>query len=200
MTNENKKIVANYMKWKFESDRNCIVSEGDNHRRIAHNLDIKDVGDCKDEMVKRGDWYEFYYFVWQIFISSHSFQDRGGEKFFDWLFSADNFFHSMVEWLMVTKKLNQVNESGIHNNKEYELSSYEQKAFDNLDKETKSPYYDEMVKWHKWFAWYPVVVGTTEDQHYIKAWLTIVERRATYVSMIYCNCDEFEYREVEEAL
>jgi len=31
--------------------------------------------------------------------------------------------------------------------------------------------YNEKVKWHKWFAWYPVIVGDNE------VWLETVERR-----------------------
>jgi hypothetical protein len=52
-----------------------------------------------------------------------------------------------------------------------------------------------MENWHSWFAWFPVVIGVTDDQHYIKAWLTHVERKGTFV----CHWMEafwtYEYRE-----
>jgi hypothetical protein len=35
-------------------------------------------------------------------------------------------------------------------------------------------------KWHKWFAWYPVIIGKTEDEHHIKAWLQYIERQGKY--------------------
>ena len=36
--------------------------------------------------------------------------------------------------------------------------------------------------WHKWFAWYPVEVGTTgegENQRTVKVWLQYIERKKT---------------------
>jgi hypothetical protein len=35
--------------------------------------------------------------------------------------------------------------------------------------------------WHKWFAWYPVVIWIKEG-HQIKAWLQYLERRSNYVN------------------
>lgn len=37
-------------------------------------------------------------------------------------------------------------------------------------------------KWHRWFAWHPVVVGFTEDDHCIKAWLQYIERKGEWYS------------------
>jgi hypothetical protein len=31
--------------------------------------------------------------------------------------------------------------------------------------------------WHRWFAWYPVVVSKTTDGHKIKVWWEYVERK-----------------------
>lgn len=89
-----KKIVADYMGWKYESDRNCIVSEGENHRRIAHNLDLNDAGLVVEEMVKRDEWDSFI----------DSIEERTSEihatwvNLFAWLFNADNFFEAFVYW------------------------------------------------------------------------------------------------------
>ena len=33
MTDEDKKRISEYMRWTYEPDRHCIVSEGENHRR-----------------------------------------------------------------------------------------------------------------------------------------------------------------------
>jgi len=33
MTEEDKKRISEYMRWTYEPDRHCIVSEGENHRR-----------------------------------------------------------------------------------------------------------------------------------------------------------------------
>jgi len=41
---------------------------------------------------------------------------------------------------------------------------------------TWEEYKKQNLKWHKWFAWHPVVVGITQDQHKIKAWLQYIER------------------------
>jgi hypothetical protein len=35
MTDEDKKLIAGYMGWKYEADRNCIISEGINHSFIC---------------------------------------------------------------------------------------------------------------------------------------------------------------------
>lgn len=88
-----KKIVADYMGWKYESDRNCIVSEGENHRRIAHNLDLNDAGLVVAEMQKRG---EFIPFVNSVCYSRLT--DYIRINFVAWLFNADNFFNAFVQW------------------------------------------------------------------------------------------------------
>lgn len=36
----------------------------------------------------------------------------------------------------------------------------------------KRAYYEQIAHWHRWFAWYPVVVGD-----YQRVWLEYVERR-----------------------
>ena len=34
----------------------------------------------------------------------------------------------------------------------------------------------DLFTWHTWFAWFPVIVGTTEGNKNIKVWLEPVER------------------------
>jgi len=97
MTEEDKKRISEYMRWTYEPDRHCIVSEGENHRRIAHNLDLTDAGLCAAEMQKRGDDY--------VKFIKHAYDmafDDGKMQFHTvtaWLFNAENFFNAMSEWL-----------------------------------------------------------------------------------------------------
>jgi len=99
MTNEDKKIVADYMGWKYESDRNCIVSEGENHRRIAHNLDLNDAGLVVKEMQKRGDdWRKFHNFSRNLYYTTERSNLKIDYNFVAWLFNADNFFTAFLEW------------------------------------------------------------------------------------------------------
>jgi len=101
MTNEDKKIVADYMGWKYESDRNCIVSEGENHRRIAHNLDLNDAGLVVKEMQKRDDWMSFI-----TFADNEHFDKEISVEFSAWLFNAGNFFEVFVEWRKAARREN----------------------------------------------------------------------------------------------
>ena len=97
MTDEDKKRISEYMRWTYEPDRHCIVSEGENHRRIAHNLDSNDASLCVAEMQKRGDDY--------VKFIKHAYDmafDDGKMQFHTvtaWLFNAENFFAAMSEWL-----------------------------------------------------------------------------------------------------
>ena len=93
MTKEDKKRISEYMKWTYEPDRHCIVSEGENHRRIAHNLDLNDAGLCVKEMQKLGEYREFWSVAFRL--------NDGREDIFAWLFNAENFFAAMSQWLKV---------------------------------------------------------------------------------------------------
>ena len=93
MTAEDKKIIANYMGWKYESDRNCIVSEGENHLRIAHKLDLNDAGLVVAEMVSRGDWLSFI-----TFADNEHFDKEISAEFSAWFFNSEHFFNTFVEW------------------------------------------------------------------------------------------------------
>ena len=102
MTEEDKKRISEYMRWTYEPDRHCIVSEGENHRRIAHNLDLNDAGLCIAEIQKRGDDYvKFIAFAYDMAF------DYGYAQYHTvtaWLFNAENFFAAMAAYLKEGKK------------------------------------------------------------------------------------------------
>lgn len=55
------------------------------------------------------------------------------------------------------------------------------------------------MKWHKWFAWRPVVVGKEYFSYSLSriwAWFEWVERRGKYKHLI--GCWKYEYRERKE--
>jgi hypothetical protein len=52
---------------------------------------------------------------------------------------------------------------------------------------------DKLTNWHKWYAWYPVRIGSHNCR-----WLEYVERKLTYVE---CGWDYYtnrEYRTLED--
>lgn len=49
----------------------------------------------------------------------------------------------------------------------------------------------EMQKWHKWFAWYPVII---DDK---KVWLETVERRARSGLSHHLGDIDYQYRFIE---
>ncbi len=54
--------------------------------------------------------------------------------------------------------------------------------------------------WHKWFAWFPVMVGITPEGRKVKVWLEMVERKGIYHHhplFMSINWWEWEYREME---
>jgi len=53
--------------------------------------------------------------------------------------------------------------------------------------------------WHKWFAWHPVIIGTTgegKEEHSVKVWLQYLERKGTYYQGWGGNFWVWEYREI----
>ena len=45
---------------------------------------------------------------------------------------------------------------------------------------TWEAYCEQRQNWHRWFAWFPVVVRITDDGHNVRAWMEYVERSSTY--------------------
>lgn len=56
--------------------------------------------------------------------------------------------------------------------------------------------YNRKSNWHKYFAWFPVVVGLTSDNREIKVWWEWVERKG---EITYATFPDwyFYYREIK---
>jgi hypothetical protein len=82
MTNEDKKIVVDYMNWPASGND------------MRHEMfDLNDAGLVVAEMQKRG---EFIPFVNSVCYSRLT--DYIRINFIAWLFNADNFFNAFVQW------------------------------------------------------------------------------------------------------
>jgi hypothetical protein len=100
MTNEECKLIGEYMGWTYHVTDdckwwNCIGPKGGNHL-----LDLNDAGLVVAEMQKRRDWEQFNDFVieWGDLLSKASFAYITA-----WLMSmeggqAKNFFKDFCEW------------------------------------------------------------------------------------------------------
>ena len=89
MTNEDKKLIADYMGWYEDS-----FFKG--YRTLnghAINFDSNDASLVVAEMQKRGDWRDFL--VWQQFDTEPVEQLL---YHIAYLYNADNFFKGFVEW------------------------------------------------------------------------------------------------------
>jgi len=53
-------------------------------------------------------------------------------------------------------------------------------------------------KWHRWFAWYPIKIGITNDGHHIKLWLEYVERKGYHTSDWDGGYTIYSYREIND--
>ena len=100
MTNEDKKLIADYMGWEkgcdYHEPCNPLYSdscEGCRYVTGVVNYDLNDAGLCVQEMQKRGDWRDFL--VWQQFDTEPVEQLL---YHIAYLYSADNFFNVFVEW------------------------------------------------------------------------------------------------------
>lgn len=51
-------------------------------------------------------------------------------------------------------------------------------------------------KWHKWFAWYPIIIGETKDNHNIVVWLQYIERKGEFHSSWGDGGWIYQYRKV----
>ena len=99
MTNEDKKLIADYMGWEkgcdYHEPCNPLYSdscEGCRYVTGVVNFDLNDASLCVQEMQKRGEW-------------EHDFMDfvAGSQKWnyhqlIAWLFNAENFFEAFTEW------------------------------------------------------------------------------------------------------
>ena len=86
LTQEDKQLIAEYMGWKLSEWR---MIDGSAHVVNPHFFDLNDAALCVQEMQKRGEWFDFYWFA----IGNSS-----SEALTAWLFNPDNFFKAFVEW------------------------------------------------------------------------------------------------------
>ena len=86
MTEEDKQLISEYMGWKLSEWR---MIDGSAHVVNPHFFDLNDAAICVQEMQKRGEWFDFYWFA----IGNSS-----SEALTAWLFNPDNFFKAFVEW------------------------------------------------------------------------------------------------------
>jgi hypothetical protein len=90
LSNEDKKIVADYMKWIFSEYGGDYYYIPKNGKVIC--FDLTDAGLVVEEMQKRGEWQDFISFVYGV---CH-FHKRSSVTLY--LFNADNFFKAFIEW------------------------------------------------------------------------------------------------------
>lgn len=89
MTNEDRKLIADYMVW----DEDSFFKGYRTLNGHAINFDSNDASLVVTEMQKRGDWRDFL--VWQQFDTEPVEQLL---YHIAYLYSADNFFKAFVEW------------------------------------------------------------------------------------------------------
>ena len=99
MTNEDKKLVIGYMKWRVNTSGWWRPeNDGDGLQRI--NLDLNDAGLCTKEMKRRRDWADFVAHV----EADTSKRFNTWSQLLAWLYDADNFFTAMAKWLREAEK------------------------------------------------------------------------------------------------
>ena len=98
MTDEDKKIVADYMGWYYVGYEGIYYYDWDGRRQ--RNLDLTAAGLVVQEMQKRGDWVYFYDDLLDTYngLCEDGKVSCGAESFSAWLFNAENFFKAFVEW------------------------------------------------------------------------------------------------------
>lgn len=90
MTNEDEKIVADYMNWYYAEHEGIYYYDWDGRRQ--RNLDLTAAGLVVQEMQKRGEWLNFLTWI------DYNLPSREWVDLITWLFNADNFFKAFVEW------------------------------------------------------------------------------------------------------
>ena len=104
MTDEDKQLIAGYMGWaQYKYPPYYLNIKGDIE---SHHFDLNDAGVCVQEMQKRGEWVEFFYFIWNRYRKSEKllYKEVDEVKFTTLLFNAENFFGAMAAWLKEGKK------------------------------------------------------------------------------------------------
>ena len=97
MTDEDKKIVADYMWWaQYKYPSYYLNTKGDIE---SHHFDLNDAGLCVQEMQKRGEWQKFCATGFVIYFEGERPSHVFPENYIAWLFNADNFFGAMAAWI-----------------------------------------------------------------------------------------------------
>ena len=96
MTNEDKKLIADYMGWF-----------GINHLdKIDGNFDLNDAGLVVKEMARNGAWRSFYESCFPLFVATNPLITSPG--FLNlWLYDADNFFTALAAWIKEGREMNK---------------------------------------------------------------------------------------------
>lgn len=100
MTEDDKKLIADYMGWKPYKMNYYFRPGGDLLEK--HDFDLNDAGLCVQEMQKRGEWGAFMNHTW-IRWSAQWRDSQASQEFVLHLFNAENFFNAMSEWLKERK-------------------------------------------------------------------------------------------------
>ena len=103
MTEEDKELIGRYMNWEIDQGVWRLAPNGDID---TADFDLNDAGLCVAEMQKRGDIFDFYSYLIDIYneLVEQGTVICGADNFTAWLFIADNFFGAMAAWLNEVKK------------------------------------------------------------------------------------------------
>ena len=104
MTNEQAKIVADYMGWLTHPmgswyDAPVYFAAG---KTGNINFDLNDAGLVAKEMQKRGELYIFLTWI------DNNLPYKEWSNFIAWIFNPDNFFSAFVQWREQYEKTNQL--------------------------------------------------------------------------------------------
>ena len=96
MTNEDEKIVADYMNWHYAEHEGIYYYDWDGRRQ--RNLDLNDAGLVVEEMQERGDLGSFIQYSWGL---KTIYPERRNSllEYIPYIFNADNFFSAFVAWM-----------------------------------------------------------------------------------------------------
>ena len=118
MTEEQSKLISEYMGWDIEPYwwcEKCKEEKAPHHTTYVercsdcgcpvilkddHNFDANDAALCVQEMQKRGEWWNFLRYA----NTSSAIGGMFPEQFIALLFNPDNFFTAMAQWIREEKK------------------------------------------------------------------------------------------------
>ena len=99
MTEEDKKIVADYMGWaQYKYPPYYLNIKGDIE---SHHFDLNDAALCVQEMQKRGEFAPFCDDLLDTYngLCEDGKAACGADNFTAWLFNPENFFGAMAAWI-----------------------------------------------------------------------------------------------------